>query len=1200
MAIVNAFAWESYTEIQSLKLRYPNSALGALQVSARQFNSLPTRAYDLLLMRVQVPSNYNPLTRVYTGTWDGTFTVAWTDNPAWIFREMATHTRWGLGRYIASAQVNKWLLYKIAQYCDGMVPDGFGGTEPRFTCNLYLQTREQARKVLQDLAAVFRAIAFWAGGELQTVQDAPSDPVMLFTPANVVDGNFDYQGQSGLQRHSVFIVHYNDLTQLGKRTPEVYAPDDLVARYGIRELELSPIGVSSRGQAQRLARWAAYSEEMEAEVVSFRVGAEGQLALPGQVFEISDPTEAGERLGGRIRAATSSEVTLDAAVTLHAGETYTLTVQYPDPAASNAFKTQERAVTSAPGSTNVIDASPAFSVAPPAQGTWLLASTAVQPTLWRCMGVSEVKGEDQYEVLGVAHNPGKYDLIELGVALKNRPISRLTLIPPAPTSLSYTETTYRYGASYRSRLTVSWSQTAPGLLYALSWRHNGGPWTDEPLSSGNCLDIDGLSSGTVELQVRSQNSLGRPSEALVGTALVVGRTLGLGIKVNTAAFAGATDYGECYIHGIDLAGNPVDSAGAVLYNGVAVQVPAGALYTSEGPQKGWIVWDRAGATFPNPLGARPYAFVRKAGGLWQYDTGTGWATWTQNGTRVLIGSLETANADTNVAPGVTQAVVWSEAIDPDALVGLGDTALWDGVKGIPYATIFNNDDSVALGFNPTFSDWAFGSYPAGWALWSGSSPIKETSIVRVGTYAVRWNGVSAGGNEGMTCLANLSATPLPLGTFLSGSVDIYLQARTSGVPGLLVRLYRNSSLTVYTDTIVPAESTSTGGWQRTPWSARVPAADRIYGIRIYVMATWGSSPLAFAGSVVFDNLRFMLCDNTTDNKAVTIDTDGTLGGAGGGQVTITGLGYLGDLNATRDVTLVARGICSVSGNSATGTGGGSWGSGDVSSKEAYTGGAFCSAEPSVTGSVMFGLNQDPATDQTYTGLDRAIWANNGDFYVYEAGASKFGPVAFSGGDVFSIAYEGASVQYLRNGAEFYTSEGVVLSTYRYCFDSAFFNTASLSNIRFGPLSKVADIGTGQVAPGAITDSVLVTAAGPIAAVGVYAELVRSPFGPYDDAVEIDIEVTAQANLMWGTTGPANMYAEAYVDVSVGTDSQVVKSDTWYDTNAHQAIVPLTHKMALAAGATGYARAMGKVTVAGGGAPVGDWVKMTLRGVVRKR
>lgn len=1052
-AIVNAFNWESYTEIESLKLRYPNSALGALQVSARQFGAIPTRAYDLLLQRVQVPVNWDPITRVYTGVWNGTFKTAWTDNPAWIFRELATHPRWGLGQYITAAQVNKWPLYKIAQYCDGMVDRGNGQTEPRFTCNLYLQTREQARKVLQDLAAVFRAIAFWAGGELQVVQDAPADPVLQFAPGNVVNGHFEYQGQSGLQRHSVFIVYYNDLTQLGKRVPEVYAPDDLVARYGIRELELSPIGVSSRGQAQRLARWAAYSEEMEAEVVSFRVGAEGQIALPGQIFEIADPNEAGERLGGRVRSATTAQVTLDAPVTLQAGESYSLKCQFVDPGTPNAFMTQERAVTTAAGTTSVLNVSPAFTTAPAAQSTWLLASDAVLPTTWRCIGVAEVAGADEFELQGVAHHPGKYALIEQGIALTARPLSRLTLTPPPPTSLSYTETVYRVGAAYRSRLTVSWAQPAQGLLYALSWRHNGGPWTDVAPTSGNCLDIDGLGAGTVDLRVLAQNTLGNVSAPLTGSATVVGRTLGLGIKPNTKVFAGTLDYAECYLHGINLAGVAIDAPGATLLNGVAVPVPNGPLYTSQGPQQGWIMFDTAGATFATSLGNRPFAFVRKSAGQWQYDNNTAWVNFAVTATRFLIGSLLTGNADGGGAPGVTGAVVWSEALGPDALAGLGETALWDGLLGVPYETIYNNDDAVALGFNPTLSAWPMGNaYPDGWTLWSGAAPIRETAIVRVGANAARWNGVSAGGNEGMTCVCNLSVTPLPVGTFLQGSIDIWLVARTSGTPGIMVRLYTNAGLSTYVDTVVPAPSAQTGVWQRVPWSARVATGQRIYGIRVYIVATWGSTALAFAGSVVFQNLRFMLADSSTDNKSVTIDTDGTLGGAGGGQVTITGLGYLGDLNATSDLLVVLDGAgMTRSGNTITrASGGGAWDAG-ARGVEFFYGGAFVSALPGATNkALMFGLSSDPSIDANYTSIDYAWYLKaDGTLESRWSGSNTVTHGAYTTATALAITYDNGEIKWVKDGALVRSktvSAGLALA-----FDSSYFTAGGqLTGLRVGP------------------------------------------------------------------------------------------------------------------------------------------------------
>jgi predicted phage tail protein len=182
---------ESYTEVIESKLRYPNSALMALRVDASQFSSIPKRSYDLKLLRVRIPSNYYPETRSYSGVWDGTFKVAWTDNPAWCFYDLVTSTRYGLGNYIPEAQVDKWALYRVARYCDELVPNGLGSYEPRFTCNLYLQTREQAYKVVQDMASIFRGMAYWSGGAITVTQDAPQDAVYQFTAANVIDGELD-------------------------------------------------------------------------------------------------------------------------------------------------------------------------------------------------------------------------------------------------------------------------------------------------------------------------------------------------------------------------------------------------------------------------------------------------------------------------------------------------------------------------------------------------------------------------------------------------------------------------------------------------------------------------------------------------------------------------------------------------------------------------------------------------------------------------------------------------------------------------------------------------------------------------------------------------------------------------------------------------------------------------------------------------
>ena len=519
--IVNRFAWASYTEIVSVKLRYPNSAVAGLRVGAESFNHLPTVAFDWLGQRIKVPSNYNPLTRVYTGVWNGTFTTAWSNNPAWVLYDMVTQPRYGLGQFVPAALLNKWTLYAIGQYCDAAVADGRGGTEPRFTCNLSLESRAEAYNVLQDLAAVFRGLVFWASGAVDFAQDAPSDAGHLFTPANVVDGLFTYSDTSEKTKHSMFVCWWSDLTQFGKRVPEVYIDEALVARYGLRELELQPIGVASRGQAARACRWARHSEQLEGEIVSFEVGSDGVAVALGRVFKIADPSEAGERLGGRIKAATASAVTLDAGVVLAGGEVYTLTVLQPDPADATKLLTETRAVTNAAGAATVLNLASAYSAAPAAGSVWLLESTGIAATPWRCIGIEPVDGENRFRITAIAHNPSKYAAIESGLKLDSRPISRLRLAPPKPASIAASETTYRIGDVTRSRVTVSWPEPMKGLMYALAWRLNGGAWVNLPVQSANSADIDGLAAGTLDLEVRSANGLGNTSLPVSATITVV-------------------------------------------------------------------------------------------------------------------------------------------------------------------------------------------------------------------------------------------------------------------------------------------------------------------------------------------------------------------------------------------------------------------------------------------------------------------------------------------------------------------------------------------------------------------------------------------------------------------------------------------------------------------------------------------------------
>jgi hypothetical protein len=371
------------------------------------------------------------------------------------------------------------------------------------------------------------------------------------------------------------------------------------------------------------------------------------------------------------------------------------------------------------------------------------------------------------------------------------------------------------------------------------------------------------------------------------------------------------------------------------------------------------------------------------------------------------------------------------------------------LTGIPYQQILNNEDSAALGFYPNFNDWT-GAAPATWTQYASAVPTKSTLTGRT-TPAARFV-VGSGGQGGLYKQYNF-ANPLPAGTFLSGSLDVYLEAYTSGKPGILVDLITSADGVSYdrTPTVVP--STTTGSWQRLLWTARAGAGKSIYGIRIYLMASYtGFATGGFVGTVLFDALRFALFDSSVDNKAVTIGSDGTLTGAGGGQVTITGLGYTGDLNASSELTFVASGGVTVAGNKLTRTAAGSsWDQGAYS-REHYTGGCFASARAvNATTSLMFGLNSDPSTDNGYAGIDYAIYLNSGTLRIYQGGTQiGNGYGTYAAGDVLTVAYDGSFVRYYKNGVAFGTPVSVIITAPLY-FDSSFVApNASIEAVRFGP------------------------------------------------------------------------------------------------------------------------------------------------------
>lgn len=462
--LVNGTRWETYTEIIDAKLRYPNSAIFGFSIDSAQFASIPRRAYHLRGRRIKVPTNYDPATRAYAGVWDGTFKIAYSNNPAWVYYDLLTNRRYGLGKRIPPEHIDKWSLYQIGRYCDELVPDGFGGEEPRMVCNLYLQTRQDAWRVLDQLASVFRGIVFWSAGQVTAVQDRPSDPVFLYTTANVIEGIFTYSGASRRVRHTVALVTWNDPADFSRQKVLYVADEEGIRKWGVIPTEVVAVGATTPGQARRFGRAILISEQTQTDVVSFVVGMDGVLARPGQVVKIADTKRAGVRLAGRLKAATIDTVTLDAPVTLEAGQAYTLSLL------GEAGAAIERSVTTAAGSTSIITVSPAFDAVPAVATVWALGSDAVEPALYRVISVSEPSDPWKFQITALRHNPSKYAAIDADDPLDPPAVSSLYQRPAAPTGLVGSERRYVNGTSQLLQLLFAWRPSAGAVRYELELR----------------------------------------------------------------------------------------------------------------------------------------------------------------------------------------------------------------------------------------------------------------------------------------------------------------------------------------------------------------------------------------------------------------------------------------------------------------------------------------------------------------------------------------------------------------------------------------------------------------------------------------------------------------------------------------------------------------------------------------------------------
>lgn len=496
--VANSTIIRAYTEIIDAKFRYPNTALIGVQFDASTFDAVPTRGYHIKGRIIEVPSNYDPVSRTYAGVWNGTFKRAYTNNPAWIYRDILLHPRYGLGRRITAAQVDKWSLYRIAQYCDQMVPDGKGGVEPRFTCNVYLQKRQAAIKVLSDIASVFRGMTYWAQGQAMAVADMPADPVYTFSESNVIDGSFERVGSPLNTRYSVALVSWNDPKDFYRSKVEYVEDSTAIGLFGIQKVELTAFGCTSQGQAQRAGRWALVTNMTESATIRFKVGADGLLVLPGEVFKVADNSLAGRRFAGRIISSTTNSVTVDSVEVVKVGDTLTVI--------TSDGRAVERLINSV--DRNVLGFATEIEQKPVRGSQWVIEASDLRAELYTLASIGD-NGDGTYTISGNKHVPGKYDNVESGTKIDLPPV---TVIPPGimpkPENVHISDDYMLDQTMAVSSMEVEWDKVQDAIKYEVQWRRNDGEWIRTQPTGGTSMRIQGIYAGLYVARVQAINAFG--------------------------------------------------------------------------------------------------------------------------------------------------------------------------------------------------------------------------------------------------------------------------------------------------------------------------------------------------------------------------------------------------------------------------------------------------------------------------------------------------------------------------------------------------------------------------------------------------------------------------------------------------------------------------------------------------------------------
>ena len=489
---------QSFTEVIDAKLRYPNTALLYIEFDSSQFNgSIPQISCEPRGRVIRVPDTYDPETRTYSGTWTGAFKWAWTDNPAWIFYDLVVSDRFGLGHRLTAANIDKWTLYQVAQYCDQMVPDGKGGngTEPRYTCNVYIQDRNDAYTVLRDFAAIFRGMTYWGGDQIVALADMPRDVDYSYTRANVVGGRFTYSSSTTKSRYTTALVSWSDPGNAYADAMEPVFEQALVARYGFNQLEMTAIGCTRQSEANRKGRWGILTNNKD-RVVSFDVGLDGNIPQPGYIIAVADELLSGKVMGGRISAVNGRVIKLDRVADAAPGGR--LILNLPSGAS------QSRTIQAVNGES--VTVTTAYSETPQAEAVWVVESDELYAQQYRVVSVSD-NDDGTFSITGAWHDPDKYARIDTGAIIDQRPVS---VIPPGnqspPANIVISSFSVVQQNISVETMRVSWEQAQNAIAYEAQWRRNDGNWVNVPRSSTTSFDVPGIYAGRYLVRVRAINA----------------------------------------------------------------------------------------------------------------------------------------------------------------------------------------------------------------------------------------------------------------------------------------------------------------------------------------------------------------------------------------------------------------------------------------------------------------------------------------------------------------------------------------------------------------------------------------------------------------------------------------------------------------------------------------------------------------------